>query len=76
MAKEKIPLDLIKELDINKVEDIPKDFKVTPIIEPHQIKLPIPKKLINDLELDVKLKKGKKIKLHFDEEKGELIYKI
>lgn len=76
MAKEKIPLGLIKELDINEVEDIEKDFKITPIIEPHQIKLPIPKKLINDLDLDIKLKKGKKIKLHFDEERGELRYKI
>lgn len=76
MAKEKIPLEIIKELDINEVEEIKKDFKVTPIVEPHQIKLPIPKKLINDLDLDLKIKKGKKIKLHFDEDKKELIYKI
>jgi len=76
MIKEKIPAEILKELDINEIEDIQKDFEVTPIIEPHQIKLPIPKKLINDLELDLKLKKGVKIKLHFNEDKNELVYKI
>jgi len=73
---DKIPEEILKDLDINEVEDIKKDFSVTPIVETHQIKLPVPKQLVNDLELDEKWKKGKKIKLKYDEEKKELKYKI
>lgn len=74
--KEKIPEELIKELDINEKEDIVKEFEVSPRVEPHQIKLPIPRQLIRDLGLDQKLDKKKKIKLYFDEESNELRYKI
>ncbi len=77
MVKEnKIPKEVLKELDINEIQDIQKDFEVTPVIEPSQIKLPIPKQLIDDLELHTNLKKGKKIKLYYDEGKKELQYKI
>ncbi len=76
IKKEKIPEEIIKELDINEVEDIKKDFEVTPIIEPHQIKLPIPRQLARDLELDDKWKNKKKVKLKFHEENKELRYKI
>lgn len=74
--KEKIPEEIIKELDINEIEDIKKDFEITPIIEPHQIKLPIPRQLVRDLELYGKWKNKKKVKLKFNEENKELRYKI
>ncbi len=73
--KGKIPKEVIEELDIHKEEEMKKDFEVSPRIEPHQIKLPIPRQLIRDLDLDNKLK-DKKIKLYYDEEKKELRYKI
>ncbi len=72
----KIPDEIIKELDINEVEEIKKDFEVTPIVEPHQVKLPVPRQLINNFDLDSKFQKGKKIKLSFDDKKKELKYKI
>jgi len=72
----KIPEEVVEELDINKEEEFKKDFEVTPRIEPHQIKLPIPKQLARDLELDEKWKNKKKIKLTYNEENKELRYKI
>lgn len=72
----KIPEEVIRDLDINNSEDITKEFDVSPRIEPHQIKLPIPRQLIRDLELDKKLSNKKKIKLYFDEESNELRYKL
>jgi hypothetical protein len=74
--KQKVPDELIKELDINEQVDIKKDFEIIPRIEPHQIKLPIPRQLIRDLELENRWKNKKKIKLIFDEESKELRYKI
>ena len=74
--KEKIPKEIIKELDINQKEDIKKKFEVSPRVEPHQIKLPIPRELVRDLDLDTKLKNNKKIKLYIDEDTRELRYKI
>lgn len=74
--KEKIPAELIKELDINNQVDIKKEFEVVPRIEPHQIKLPIPRQLSRDLGLEDIWKKGKKVKLIYDEESNELRYKI
>ena len=75
MAERGIPKEIIKELDINEKEELIKEFEVLPRIEPHQIKLPIPRKLVRDLDLDEKLK-DKKIKLYFDEESNELRYKF
>ena len=71
---DKIPAEILKELNINQVEEKPKDFEATPVVEKHQVKLPIPRKLLN--QYDLNLKKGTKIKLTYDEKKGELIYKI
>ena len=73
MVKEEgIPKEILDELDIGKIEK-PKDyFEVTPIIENHQIKLPIPSMLRREL----KFEKGKKIKLRYDSKTKELIYKI
>ena len=76
IKKSKVPENLIRELDITQKEDIKKEFKISPRIEPHQIKLPIPRQLIRDLELEEKWKNNKKIKLYFDEEKKELRFKI
>ncbi len=71
---EGIPKKIVKELDVNEVEEISTDFEVLPIVELHQVKLPVPRKLIRDFELN--FQKGKKIKLKFNEEKKELVYKI
>lgn len=70
----KIPDKIIEELDINEAEKKPSDFDVVAIVEPHQVKLPIPKKLMRIYDLE--LKKGQKMKLRFDETTKELIYKI
>jgi len=74
--KEKIPEDIIKELDIHEKEEIKKEFWIVPRIEPHQIKLPIPRELVRDLDLEDKWKNKKQIKLHFNKDRNELIYKI
>ncbi len=57
---EKIPDEVLKELNINDIEEKPKDFEASPVIESHQIKLPIPKKLLN--QYDLNLKKGRQNK--------------
>ena len=75
MKKEGVPKELIKELDINESVESIVEYEVSPRIEPHQIKLPIPRKLVRDFDLDEKLK-NKKIKLYFDEESNELRYKL
>jgi hypothetical protein len=70
----KIPSNIIKELDINDNSEDKSDFEVTAIVESHQIKLPLPRKLIKIYDLE--FKKGQKLKLTFDEKRGELKYKI
>ena len=71
---DKIPKDIIEELDITNNSEDKNDFEVTAIVETHQIKLPFPKKLIKIYDLE--FKKGKKLKLTFDEKNRELRYKI
>lgn len=71
---DRIPKDIIEELDITNNSEDKNDFEVTAIVETHQIKLPLPKKLIKIYDLD--FKKGKKLKLTFDEKSRELRYKI
>ncbi|MBU1027944.1 MAG: hypothetical protein KKF48_02765 [Nanoarchaeota archaeon] len=70
----KIPKEVIKELDINDEKGNKEDFEVTAIVESHQVKLPIPKKLMNIHDLE--FKKGQKLKLSYDNKKKELKYKI
>jgi len=74
--KNKVPKEIIKKLDINQIVDIKKDFKISPRIESHQIRLPIPKQLVRDLDLEEKWRKKKKIKLLFNADKKELRFKI
>ena len=71
---DRIPKDIIEELDITNNSEDKNDFEVTAIVETHQIKLPLPKKLIKIYGLE--FKKGQKLKLTFDEKSGELKYKI
>ncbi len=70
----KIPEEIIKELDINEVDEIPSNFDVTAIVESHQVKLPVPRKLMKNFDLE--FKKGQKLKLKFNDKNKELIYKI
>jgi len=53
----RIPKEIIKELDINNNSEDKNYFEVTAIVESHQIKLPLPKKLIKIYDLE--FKKGK-----------------
>jgi len=70
----KIPKEVIKELDINDDKNNKEEFEVTAIVESHQVKLPIPKKLMKIYDLE--FKKGQKLKLDFDNKKKEFKYKI
>jgi hypothetical protein len=70
----KIPKEVIKELDINDEKNKKEEFEVTAIVESHQVKLPIPKKLMKIHELE--FKKGQKLKLEFDDKKKEFKYTI
>jgi len=78
MTPKKIPIprELIKKLDINEQEEIKKEFEIIPRIEPHQIKLPVPRQLARDLNLEGRWKNKGKIKLRFNKKRNELIYKI
>jgi hypothetical protein len=67
-----IPEEILNELDIKKIEKPKEFFEITPIVESHQIKLPVPSMLRKDLNIE----KGKKIKVKYDEKKKELIYKL
>lgn len=70
----KIPKEVIKELDINDEKNNKEEFEVTAIVESHQVKLPIPKKLMKVHEIE--FKKGQKLKLDFDDKKKEFRYTI
>lgn len=70
----KIPKEVIKELDINDEKNNKEEFEVTAIVESHQVKLPIPKKLMKVHEIE--FKKGQKLKLDFDDKKKEFKYTI
>lgn len=72
IKEEGIPKEVLDELNIKKVEK-PRDFfEVTPIVESHQIKLPVP----SMLRREIKIEKGKKIRVKYDSQKKELVYKI
>ena len=70
----KIPKEIVEELDINDDKESKEHFEVTAIVESHQVKLSIPKKLMRIYELE--FNKGQKLKIEFDEKKKELRYKI
>lgn len=72
VKKEGIPKEILDELDINKVEK-PKDtFEITPIVESHQVKLPVPPTIRREIDFQ----KGKKIKVKYDKKKKELTYRV
>lgn len=64
----------LKSVDINDEKNNKEEFEVTAIVESHQVKLPVPKKLMNIHDLE--FKKGQKLKLNYDKKKKELKYKI
>lgn len=72
--KGKIPTEIIRELDIHETKKKPTSFEITPIVETHQIKLPIPRKLLKIYDLD--FEKGKKLTLEFKQKEKELRYKF
>jgi len=71
MAKEGIPADVLKQLDI-KDKDKQEETTVTAIVEEHQAKLPIPA----HIRMELGLKKGQKCKLTYNETTKELTYKF
>ena len=65
-----IPKEVLDQLDIRRKEK--EELEVTPLIENHQVRLPIPHKI----RLELNLKKSKKCKVRYDRENKELIYKF
>lgn len=66
-----VPKEIINELDIHKKnKEIPLEVNV--LVEEHQIKIPLPKKI----RLRLKLEKGAKCNMSYNEEKKELICKF
>ena len=63
--KEKVPDNIIKELDVNNQVKITNKYKVKPIVETHQVKIPLPRKMIRINELE--FVKGKEVELIYDE---------
>ncbi|MDA3836406.1 MAG: hypothetical protein PF542_02175 [Nanoarchaeota archaeon] len=72
--QEKIPQLILDELDVNKKEEKQAVFDVKPIVEKHQIKFPLPRKVTRMYDFDIK--KGDVVKMVVDEEKGEVTYRI
>jgi len=72
VKKEGIPNEVFDELDIRKIEKQKEVFEITPVVEKHQIKLPIP----SVLRKDINISKGKKVKVRYNSKTKELIYKI
>ena len=75
MAKEKskkkgIPRVIRDEVDIHKKTQT--FFDVTVAVEPHQAKIPIPKKI----RFEMNLQKGAKCTIQYNQEKRELICKF
>lgn len=67
-----IPKEILEELDIGKIEKPREDFEVTPIVEAHQVKLPVPPVIRREIEFI----RGKKIKVKYDSKERKLIYQI
>lgn len=69
--KKRIPKEVLKELDITKIQKI-KPEKVNLIVEEHQVRIPIPRKI----RLRMDLKKSKSCLMTYDKNKKELICKF
>lgn len=72
MKKRGIPKEILEELNISKIKKSSKEIEVTPIIEIHQVKLPVPPIFRREIDW----KKGKKIKVNYDSKTRRLTYKI
>jgi hypothetical protein len=70
--KEGVPKEILEEVDINKKNEPIREFDVSVIVEPHQAKIPIPK----NLRLHLKLEKGAKCHLSYNEKNKEIICKF
>lgn len=69
--KKGIPKEVIDEIDISKKEK-KKEFIIKGIIEHHQSRLTIPKKIV----LEAGLEKDNLFEVRYDKEKREIIYKL
>ena len=72
MKKRGIPKEVLDELNISKIEKQSKNIEITPIVETHQVKLPVP----SIFRREIDWKKGKKIKVNYDPKSRKLTYKI
>ncbi|MEK6890016.1 MAG: hypothetical protein AABX35_02400 [Nanoarchaeota archaeon] len=71
MDKRGIPKEIIKELDIKSKK--PKEvYEVGVVVEMHQVKIPLPKKI----RLALKLNKGARCRIIYDQIKKEVICKF
>ncbi len=70
--EEKIPKEVLKELDIGITEE--EKFKgiTTMVVESHQIKLSVPK----EIRLELANEKTRKIKVKYDPKNKQLIYQL
>lgn len=71
VKKAGIPKEILRELDVNEQEK-EHDLFVSPVVESHQIKLPIP----SQIRLEVNISKGKKIKVDYDKKNKRIIYQL
>ena len=67
-----IPKEILKELNINEVDKEKNKFKVTAVVETHQVKFPVPVELRRELEF----KKGQKLNVTYDPKTKQIIYQL
>ena len=67
-----VPKEVLSALDINQVDEQPKDFEITAIVEKHQTKFPLPRELIDELNIV----KSQRIKVKYDPKKRQVVYQI
>ena len=70
--KNGIPLDVLKELNINEVDKIKNEFKVTAVVEKHQVKFPVP----GEIRREIDFKKGQKLNVKYDPKTKQIIYQL
>ena len=68
----KVPKEILKELDIGITEEEKFNGETTMVVESHQIKLSVPKKI----RLELSNEETRKIKVKYNPETKQLIYQL
>lgn len=69
---EKVPKEVLKELDIGISEEEKLSGLTTMVVESHQIKLSVPK----TIRLELAGEKTRKVKVKYDQKNKQLIYQL